>query len=55
MIGEPSTVGSRPSSPSLAGASVALRTQFFVMGVLFATWGVHVPIVKAHYLSLIHI
>jgi predicted MFS family arabinose efflux permease len=49
MIGEPSTVGSRPSSPSLASASVALRTQFFVMGVLFATWGVHVPIVKAHY------
>ena len=36
-------------SASLAGASVALRTQFFVMGMLFATWGVHVPIVKAHY------
>jgi len=36
-------------SPSLTGASVALRTQFFVMGMLFATWGVHVPIVKAHY------
>ncbi len=34
---------------SLGGASRALRTQFFVMGVLFATWGVHVPIVKAHY------
>ena len=37
------------SAPSLAGASTALRTQFFVMGVLFATWGVHVPTVKAHY------
>ncbi|RZL28107.1 MAG: hypothetical protein EOP35_26430 [Rubrivivax sp.] len=37
------------TSPSLASASVALRTQFFVMGMLFATWGVHVPIVKAHY------
>ena len=37
------------TSPSLGGASRALRTQFFVMGVLFATWGVHVPIVKAHY------
>lgn len=37
------------TAPSLAGASVALRTQFFVMGMLFATWGVHVPIVKAHY------
>lgn len=37
------------NSPSLAGASIALRAQFFVMGLLFATWGVHVPIVKAHY------
>ena len=37
------------NAPSLAGASVALRAQFFVMGLLFATWGVHVPIVKAHY------
>lgn len=36
-------------TPSLTGASNALRTQFFVMGMLFATWGVHVPIVKAHY------
>ena len=35
--------------PSLAGASVALRAEFFVLGLLFATWGVHVPIVKAHY------
>jgi predicted MFS family arabinose efflux permease len=34
---------------SLAGASRALRTQFFVLGVMFATWGVHVPTVKAHY------
>lgn len=34
---------------SLAGASGALRTQFFVLGVMFATWGVHVPTVKAHY------
>ena len=32
-----------------ARASVALRTQFFVLGTLFATWGVHVPTVKAHY------
>ena len=37
------------SGPSLKGAAVALRVQFFVMGVLFATWGVHVPTVKAHY------
>lgn len=34
---------------SIAGASRALRTQFFVTGALFATWGVHVPTVKAHY------
>jgi predicted MFS family arabinose efflux permease len=37
------------SPPSLAGASIALRTQFFVLGVMFATWGVHVPTVKAYY------
>ncbi|MCE4554014.1 MFS transporter [Roseateles cellulosilyticus] len=37
------------STPSLASASHALRAQFFVMGLIFATWGVHVPIVKAHY------
>jgi predicted MFS family arabinose efflux permease len=34
---------------ALARASVALRTQFFVLGTLFATWGVHVPTVKGHY------
>lgn len=34
---------------SLKGASAALRTQFFVTGALFATWGVHVPTVKAHH------
>jgi predicted MFS family arabinose efflux permease len=34
---------------SLGAASAALRTQFFVTGALFATWGVHVPTVKAHY------
>lgn len=33
----------------MRGAAVALRVQFFVMGVVFATWGVHVPTVKAHY------
>ncbi len=37
------------SAPSVARAAIALRTEFFVMGVLFATWGVHVPTVKAHY------
>lgn len=32
-----------------AGAAHALRAQFFVLGLAFATWGVHVPTVKAHY------
>ena len=34
---------------SLTAASAALRTQFFVLGAMFATWGVHVPTVKGHY------
>lgn len=34
---------------SVVGASRALRAQFFVLGVMFATWGVHVPTVKGHY------
>jgi predicted MFS family arabinose efflux permease len=34
---------------SVTGAAHALRAQFFVLGVMFATWGVHVPTVKAHY------
>ena len=33
----------------LTSAAWALRIQFFVSGALFATWGVHVPTVKAHY------
>lgn len=33
----------------LAHATWALRAQFFVSGALFATWGVHVPSVKAHF------
>ncbi|NML47097.1 MFS transporter [Ramlibacter sp. G-1-2-2] len=35
--------------PALRTAIPALRTQFFVAGALFATWGVHVPNVKLHY------
>lgn len=27
----------------------AIRSQFFFSGFIFATWGVHVPTVKAHY------
>jgi predicted MFS family arabinose efflux permease len=34
---------------AVTGASRALRAQFFVLGVMFATWGVHVPTVKGHY------
>ncbi|MES2185688.1 MAG: MFS transporter [Pseudomonadota bacterium] len=33
----------------LERATWALRVQFFVAGAFFATWGVHVPSVKAHY------
>lgn len=38
----------RPSR-ALQAATWALRAQFFVAGALFATWGVHVPSIKAHY------
>jgi predicted MFS family arabinose efflux permease len=39
-----------PDAPSSLKSSIwALRAQFFVTGALFATWGVHVPSVKAHY------
>ena len=34
---------------NLRSASHALRSQFFISGLLFATWGVHVPTVKNHY------
>jgi predicted MFS family arabinose efflux permease len=37
------------SNRTLANAAWALRAQFFISGALFATWGVHVPTVKAHY------
>ncbi len=37
------------SPRTLVNASRALRAQFFVTGAMFATWGVHVPTVKAHY------
>jgi len=37
------------SPRTLNNASWALRAQFFVTGAMFATWGVHVPTVKAHY------
>ena len=36
-------------SQALRGATRALRLQFFVAGALFATLGVHVPSLKAHY------
>ena len=34
---------------TLRAAAWALRAQFFVAGALFATFGVHVPTIKAHY------
>lgn len=38
-----------PVPAPFRAAAWALRAQFFVAGALFATWGVHVPSVKAHY------
>ncbi len=38
-----------PAPRTLQRAAWAVRVQFFVAGALFATWGVHVPSVKAHY------
>jgi fucose permease len=44
-------VSSEPSIPErrLLRATIAVRIQFFIAGALFATWGIHVPTVKAHY------
>ncbi|HEY8359739.1 MAG TPA: MFS transporter [Ramlibacter sp.] len=40
----------RPDAARALRAAIhALRAQFFVAGALFATWGVHVPSIKAHY------
>jgi predicted MFS family arabinose efflux permease len=44
-----SLTASPPSARTLSNAGRALRAQFFVSGAMFATWGVHVPSVKAHY------
>jgi predicted MFS family arabinose efflux permease len=44
----PPTLTSLPPA-TLSTAAWALRAQFFVSGALFATWGVHVPTVKAHF------
>jgi len=44
-----SITASSYSPRTLANASWALRAQFFVTGAMFATWGVHVPTVKAHF------
>src|SRR5437764_14523078 len=38
-----------PSGRVLSNAAWGTRAQFFISGALFATWGVHVPTVKAHY------
>jgi predicted MFS family arabinose efflux permease len=37
------------SNRRLAQAAWGVRAQFFVSGALFATWGVHVPSIKWHY------
>ena len=36
-------------SPAHAATRWAARNQFFCSGFIFATWGVHIPTVKAHY------
>ncbi|RZL43308.1 MAG: MFS transporter [Variovorax sp.] len=36
-------------APLSAATRWASRTQFFCAGFIFATWGVHIPTVKAHY------
>ncbi|KTT20934.1 MFS transporter [Pseudacidovorax intermedius] len=45
--------GPHDAPPGLAArlpaARWATRTQFFCSGFIFATWGVHIPTVKAHY------
>src|SRR5437762_5335055 len=38
-----------PSGRVISNAAWRTRAQFFISGALFATWGVHVPSVKAHY------
>lgn len=35
--------------PLPLGAPAGVRALFFAAGALFATWGVHIPTVKAHY------
>ena len=42
---------SRTAEPARIGAAArwAARCQFFCSGFIFATWGVHIPTVKAHY------
>jgi len=40
------SAASHAHSPATLWAS---RTQFFCSGFIFATWGVHIPTVKAHY------
>ena len=38
-----------PALPPSNSTRWASRTQFFCSGFIFATWGVHIPTVKAHY------
>jgi predicted MFS family arabinose efflux permease len=45
----PPAMPSSPSGPSVAATRWASRAQFFCSGFIFATWGVHIPTVKAHY------
>ena len=42
-------VGAPFDTAVTAGMRWATRAQFFSSGFIFATWGVHIPTVKAHY------
>ena len=44
-----SAAASLPPVRILSAAAWGVRAQFFISGALFATWGVHVPTVKAHF------
>ena len=43
------TASTATDLPALRAARVATRTQFFGLGALAGTWGVHVPTARSHY------
>ncbi|MDB5819481.1 MAG: transporter [Rhizobacter sp.] len=49
IAADPTSSTIPPSATALFRARRALRVQFFGMGFMFATWGVHIPTVKQRY------